>query len=105
MEPDSYRLRHRGLIADVGRFGVDEFQRPLRWRLEIERRNEPAGVLLQHHEARVRICAIKFAAGASTQPITLAQSRRSGSQQIVPQVVKTRSNGPGASCAAWSTLP
>src|SRR5262249_24104000 len=78
MEPYSRRLmRHGGRIADVGRrLGVDEFQRPPRWRLEIECRNEPAGVLLQHHEARMRICTIKFAAGgehAVNDPCPISQ--------------------------------
>src|SRR5262245_30150493 len=70
-------MHHRGRLADIGRrLQVDEFQRPIRWRLEIECRNEPAGLLLQHREARMRIRAIKLAAGgehAVNDPCPISQ--------------------------------
>ena len=43
--------------------------------------------------------------GASTDAMTLAQLPMSGNQHRMPQVVKTRSNGPGASRGVWSTVP
>jgi len=42
---------------------------------------------------------------ASTQPMAFAQERISGSQQMVPQVLKTKSKGPGVSRGASSTVP
>src|ERR1700726_1345953 len=55
-------MRHDGLIAWVGR-RIGEFEGPV-WRcLEILHGHEPAGVLLQHEEARMSIGKVKFAAG------------------------------------------
>ena len=62
MYPHPRRLmRHDGRVARVGR-RLDELQRPVGRRLEIERRHQPAGVLLQHDEAGMSIGAVKFAA-------------------------------------------
>src|SRR6266436_2808801 len=55
-------MRHDGRIAYVGRrFG--ELERPVCRRLEIVHWHEPAGVLLQHEEARMSVSKVKFAAG------------------------------------------
>ena len=95
-------MRHDGRIACVGR-RIGEFERPVCGCLEIVHGHEPAGVLLQHEEARMSIGKVSSPPGSSTDAITLAQTVISGSQQIVPQVVKTKSNGPGVSSGASST--
>src|ERR1700724_3736764 len=55
-------LRHDGRIARIGR-RIGEFERPVCGCLEIVHGHEPAGVLLQHEEARMSIGKVKFAAG------------------------------------------
>ena len=40
---------------------LDELQRPVRWRLEVERRHQPARVLFQRDEAGMSVGTVEFA--------------------------------------------
>ena len=85
---------HHGGITCVRRLDI-KFERAICRRLKIVGRLKLAAPLLHKQEARVGVCQIDLATRLKQARNNTSPTAKSGSQQRVPQVTKTRSNGPG----------